>query len=212
MLIWLEADARLRQLSGGRRSLDDFARAFFGVNPGDQGILTYRFEDVAATLNGLAPSDWESWLRQRVEQAGSPAPLGWIAQGGYRLAYRDTPTAYFTSREKARKILDLTYTIGLVVGEAGRVSGVAWDSPLFDAGVTAGSTIVAVNGRQYSHDLLKQAITAARGTRDPIRLLIKRGELYSEAAIDYHDGLRYPMLERIGTGASTLDALLTPLP
>lgn len=212
MLIWLEADARLRQLSGGRRSLDDFARAFFGVNPGDQGILTYRFEDVVATLNGLAPADWESWLRQRVEQAGSPAPLGWIAQGGYRLAYRDTPTAYFTSREKARKILDLTYTIGLVVGEAGRVSGVAWDSPLFDAGVTAGSTIVAVNGRQYSHDLLRQAITAARGTRDPIRLLIKRGELYSEVAIDYHDGLRYPVLERTGTGPSSLDALLTPLP
>ena len=211
MLLWLETDARLRQLSGGRRSLDDFARAFFGVNPGDEGILTYRFDDVVATLNAIAPFDWAGFLRERVEQAGRPAPLGWIEAGGYRLAYRDTPTAYFTAREKARKILDLTYTIGLVVGENGRVSGVSWDSPLFDAGVTVGSTLVAVNGRQYSHDLLRQAITAARGTREPIRLLVKRGDLYSEVAVDYHDGLRYPVLERVGSGASSLDALLAPL-
>jgi predicted metalloprotease with PDZ domain len=210
MLIWLEVDAKLRQLSGGRRSIDDFARAFFGVNPGDQGILTYRFEDVAETLNAIAPFEWAGYLRQRVEQAG-PAPLAWIAAGGYRLVYRDTPTDYFKAREKARKILDLTYTIGLVVGENGRVSGVAWDSPVFDAGITAGATIVAVNGLQYSHDGLKQAITAARGTRDSIRLLVKRGEHYQEVAIDYHDGLRYPVLERVGSGASSLDALLAPL-
>ncbi len=211
MLIWLEADARLRQLSGGRRSLDDFARAFFGVNPGDEGILTYQFDDVVAALNGVAPFDWAGFLRERVEQA-SPTPLAWIEQGGYRLVYRDTPTAYFTAREQARKILDLTYTIGLVVGEAGRVSSVAWDSPVFAAGLTNGSTIVAVTGRQYSHDLLRQAIAEARGTRAPIRLLVKRGELYDELAVDYHDGLRYPVLERVGSGPSSLDALLAPLP
>ena len=210
MLIWLEADAKLRELTGGRRSMNDFARAFFGVNPGDQGILTYRFEDVAATLNGIAPFDWTAWLRQRVEQAG-PAPLAWIEAGGYRLVYRDTPTDYFKAREKARKILDLTYTLGLVVGEGGRVTGVAWDSPPFEAGITVGSTIVAVNGRTFSNDLMKQAITAARGTREPIRLLIKRGETYREVALDYHDGLRYPVLERVGTGASSLDSLLAPL-
>jgi predicted metalloprotease with PDZ domain len=211
MLLWLEVDAKLRELTGGRRSLNDFARAFFGVNPGDQGVLTYRFGDVAATLNAIAPFDWAGFLRERVEQAGTRAPLGWIAQGGYRLAYRDTPTAYFKSRESARKIVDLTYTIGVVIGEGGRVTGVAWDSPAFEAGLTNGATIVAVNGRQYSADLIKQAIRDARGTSEPIRLLVKRGELYSEAAIDYHEGLRYPVLERTGSGASGLDALLAPL-
>lgn len=210
MLIWLEVDARLRQLSRGRRSIDDFARAFFGVNPGDEGILTYRFEDVVATLNRIAPFDWESYLRQRVDRTG-PAPLDWIAAGGYRLVYRDTPPPYYRSREQDRKILDLTYTIGLVVGENGRISGVAWDSPLFNEGATAGATIVAVNGVQYSHDRLREAITAARGGRDPIRLLIRRGDRYREIAINYHDGLRYPVLERTGRGPSTLDALLRPL-
>ena len=211
MLIWLEVDARLRQLSRGRRSLDDFARAFFGINPGDQGISTYNFDDIVRTLNGIAPFDWAAFLRQRVEQTG-PAPLAWIEAGGYRLAYRDMPTPYYASRERDRKILDLTYTIGLVVGENGKISGVAWDSPLFNEGVTVSSTIVAVNGRQYSHDGLRRAIREARGGRDPIRFLIKRGERYREVAIAYHDGLRYPVLERVGTGASNLDALLAPRP
>ena len=82
---------------------------------------------------------------------------------------------------------------------------------LFSVGATAGATIVAVNGRQYSHDGFRRAIAAAHTSRDPIRLLIKRGERYSEVSVDYHDGLRYPMLERVGTGASSLDALLSPL-
>jgi len=210
MLIWLEVDSKLRQMSGGRRSLDDFARAFFGRNDGDQGISTYEFDDVVRTLNEIAPFDWGAYLRERIEYVGR-APLAWIAEGGYRLAYSETPTAYFTSREKDRKILDLTYTIGVVIGENGAIAGVAWDSPLFNHGVTSGTTIVAVNGRQYSNDLLRRAITEAKGTREPIRLLVKKGDAYREVALDYHAGLRYPVLERVGTGASSLDALLAPL-
>ncbi|TMJ20617.1 MAG: M61 family metallopeptidase [Alphaproteobacteria bacterium] len=212
MLIWLEVDARLRQLSGGRRSMNDFARAFFGVNPGDQGVATYTFDDVVATLNAIAPFDWAAYLHERVDRVRPHAPLDWIAAGGYRLVYRDTPSAYFKSREKDRKILDLTFSVGAVIGEGGRISGVAWDSPMFDVGATAGATIVAVGGEQYSNDLFRRAIAAAHTSRDPIRLLIKRGDRYREVALDYHDGLRYPALERVGTGPSGLDALLAPLP
>jgi predicted metalloprotease with PDZ domain len=210
MLIWLEADAKLRQLSGGRRSMNDFARAFFGINPGDQGVATYTFDDVVRTLNGIQPFDWASWLHDRVYNVG-PAPLAWIQAGGYRLVYRDTPTPYWTSREHDRKVFDLTFSIGATIGEAGRISGVAWDGPLSQAGGTAGATIVAVNGRPYSNELLRQAIREARGGHDPIRLLVKRGDRFRELSLDYHDGLRYPALERVGTGPSSLDALLAPL-
>ena len=210
MLIWLEVDAKLRQLSGGRHSMNDFARAFFGINPGDQGVATYTFDDVVRTLNGIQPWDWGTSLHDRLSNVG-PAPLAWIQAGGYRLVYRDHPTAYMTSREHERKILDLTFSIGAVIGEAGRIAGVAWDSPMFNAGATAGATIVAVNGRQYSNDALRQAIRAAQGNREPIRLLIKHGDRYQEAVLDYHDGLRYPELERVGSGPSSLDALLAPL-
>jgi hypothetical protein len=82
---------------------------------------------------------------------------------------------------------------------------------MFVAGATNGATIVAVNGRQYSNDRFREAIRAAHDGRAPIRLLIKRGERYNEVALDYHGGLRYPALERVGTGPSGLDDLLAPL-
>jgi predicted metalloprotease with PDZ domain len=211
MLIWLDVDSMIRQQTGGQRSLDDFARAFFGVNPGDEGVLTYNFDDVVRALNGIAPYDWASYLTQRVERVGE-VPLDWIERGGYRLVYRETPTPYFTSREKDRDMLDLTYTIGVTIGDGGEITGVAWDSPLFDEGVTTGTKIVAINGREYSNDDLKGAITAAKVAREPIRLLVKKGDLYQTVALDYHEGLRYPALEKVGTGPSTLDALLAPLP
>jgi predicted metalloprotease with PDZ domain len=209
MLIWLEVDARLRQLTGNRRSIDDFARAFYGVRDGDQGVNTYTFDDVVATLNGIAPFDWGAYLRQRVERTG-PAPLAWIEAGGYRLVYRDTPSAYFRSRERDRELVDLTYSIGATFSNAGNVTGVQWNSPLFNEGVTVGAQVLAVNGRAWSAAGLRDAIRDAKGGREPIRLTIRKGDEYREVPLRYFDGLRYPALERTGAGPSTLDQLLAP--
>ncbi|HEY9554528.1 MAG TPA: peptidase M61 [Allosphingosinicella sp.] len=211
MLIWLDVDSMIREQTDGERSLDDFARAFFGINPGHEGIVTYTFDDVVATLNQVAPYDWATYLDRRVNQTGE-APLEWVERGGYRLEYTDTPTDYFKSREKDREMMDLTYAIGITVGKEGEITGVAWDSPLFNEGVTTGTKIVAIDGREYSDDDLKGAITAAKETKEPIRLLVKKGELYRTVELDYHDGLRYPRLVKVGSGPSTLDALLAPLP
>ena len=109
------------------------------------------------------------------------------------------------------KCFDLTFSAGVVMGEGGRIGGVVWEGPMFAAGATAGATIVAINGRPYSNELLRQAIRAAQGGHDPIRLLVKRGDHYRELSLDYHGGLRYPALERVGSGPSSLDALLAPL-
>jgi predicted metalloprotease with PDZ domain len=211
MLIWLDVDSIIRERTRGARSIDDFARAFFGVNPGDQGINLYTFDDVVRTLNAITPYDWAGYLRQRVEEPG-PAPLDWIKRGGYRLAYRDTPTPYFTSREKAREVLDLTYSLGLTVGKDGEINGVVWESPLFNEGITTGTKILSVNGRAYSNDDFRSAITAAKASRTPIELTLKKGSLYRTVRLPYYGGLRYPVLEKVGTGPSTLDALLAPLP
>ncbi|MBA3675803.1 MAG: M61 family metallopeptidase [Sphingosinicella sp.] len=211
MLIWLDVDSIIRDRTGGQRSIDDFARAFFGINPGHQGIVTYRFDDVVRTLSQVTPYDWGGYLRQRVEQTGD-APLDWIKRGGYRLAYSETPPLYFTSREKDREILDLTYTIGITATKDGTINGIAWDSPLFNEGVTTGTQILAVNGRAYSADDLKSAIRAAKGGKDAIKLLVKKGSSYRTIDLHHHTGLRYPVLEKIGTGPSSLDALLAPLP
>jgi predicted metalloprotease with PDZ domain len=83
-LIWLEVDTLLREKSGGKTSLDDFARAFFGMNDGDWGVLTYRFDDVVATLNTLLPMDWAGYLRARVDDVAVRPPLDGLERGGWR--------------------------------------------------------------------------------------------------------------------------------
>jgi predicted metalloprotease with PDZ domain len=211
MLIWLDVDSIIRERTGGRRSLDHFARAFFGVNPGEVGTNTYTFDDVVRTLNGVTPYDWAGYLRPLVYETGK-APLDWIRRGGYRLVYRETPTPYFASREKAREVVDLTYTLGITLGKGGEINGVAWNSPLFNEGVTTGTKILSVNGRAYSDDGLKGAITAAKGGRTPVELVVQKGDLIRTIRLPYYQGLRYPVLERVGSGPSSLDALLAPLP
>jgi predicted metalloprotease with PDZ domain len=209
LLIWLDVDSLLRERSSGTRSLDDFARAFFGVNDRDWGELTYNFDDVVRTLNQVQPHDWAAFLRTRLEQASERAPLDGFTRGGYGLAYTDTPTQWFKSSEKARKVTDLSYSGGLVLGKEGEITDVAWDSPAFNAGLTVGSKLIAVNGRTLDTDQLKAALKAKKS---PLGLLVKTGEIYRTVDLDYDGGLRYPRLEKTGSGPSSLDALLAPKP
>nr|WP_295663783.1 peptidase M61 [Polymorphobacter sp.] len=209
-LIWLEADAIIREQSHGRRSMDDFAKAFFGIRDRDWGEVTYTYDDVVKTLNGVAPYDWAGFLHARVDAVAPVAPLAGIERGGYRLVFTDTPTHYSKSVEGERKVVDLTYSLGMVVGKEAVVGSVEWDGPAFNAGLTVGTTIVAVDGDAYSDDRLKEAVTSAKGTSTPIRLLVKTNDAFREIAVQWNGGLRYPRLERTGKGPSTLDALYAP--
>jgi predicted metalloprotease with PDZ domain len=209
LLIWLDADSMIRELSQGKRSLDDFARAFFGVNDRAWGELTYTFDDIVKTLNSVQTNDWATFLRTRVDQINERAPLEGFTRGGYNLVYTDTPTDWFKSNEKARKITDLTYSGGLVLGRDGDISEVAWDSPAFNAGLTVGTKLVAVNGRSLDTEELKAAIKAKKS---PLSLLVKTGDIYRTVSFNYDGGLRYPKFEKTGEGPSSLDALLAPKP
>ncbi len=207
-LVWLDADQLIREKTGGKKSLDDFARAFFGMRDRDWGVLTYRFQDVVDTLNSVMPYDWASFLNERIYAVKPEATLGWIARGGYKLDYQDKPTAYWKSREKDREITDYSYSIGLTLGKEGAISSVFWDSPAFKAGITAGSKLVAIDGRAYDKDLLKSVITAAKGGSQPIHLLVKQGSAYRDVAVQWNGGLRYPTLVKVAKGEAGLDKLL----
>jgi predicted metalloprotease with PDZ domain len=200
----------IRQQSGGKRSIDDFAKAFFGVRDRDWGELTYTFDTIVDTLNHVQPYDWRSYLQRRVYDIAAQAPLEGISQGGYRLTFTDEPTKWTRSLEKGRKTNDLTYSGGFSVGNDGKVGSVLWDSPAFNAGITIGSEVVAVNGRKFDGDALKRAIKAAAGNGPAPELLIHDGEIYRTVKLDWHGGLRYPRLEKVGKGEGTLDALLAP--
>jgi predicted metalloprotease with PDZ domain len=179
----------------------------------DWGVLTYKFQDVVDTLNTVVPYDWAAFLNERINQPGARFPLDWITRGGYKLVYQDTKTSWWKQREMGRKIVDLSYSIGLTISSGdgkGSISGVFWGSPAFDAGVTVGSKLLAVNGRDYSKDLLESAITAAKTDGQPIHLLIKQADQYRDVAINWRGGLRYPTLEKVGKGETGLDKLLAP--
>lgn len=210
LLVWMEVDSILRKQSGGTKSIDDFAKAFFGINDGDWGQVTYTFDDVVATLNGVQPYDWNGFLTKRLTETGAPAPLKGFVDNGYKLVYADEPTKAFKSAEAVSKRVDLTYSLGLVLDKDGEITGVGWNSPAYASSLDIGTKIVAVNGTAYSEAAIKAAVVAAKTGKDPIQLLVRNGEKIATVAIDYHGGPRYPRLEKIGAGEGGLDRLLAP--
>lgn len=206
LMIWLEADAIIRKQTRGAKGLDDFAKAFFGVKPGDWGELVYNRQDVINTLNGIAPYDWAGFFQTYVDSPTRETPKGGFTMGGYKLVYGDTPNAITKAAEGANKIVDQSYGIGLIVKNDGEISSVIWDSPAFKAGLLVGAKIVAVNGDEYSGDVFKAAIKA----KAPFQIILKKDKYYRTLSLDYSGGLRYPRLEKTGEGEGSLDKLLKP--
>ena len=210
MLAWLDADTLIRERSGGKRSLDDFARAFFGLQDGSWTPVTYSFEDVVAALDKIEPNDWATFLRARLIDVAPKPPLGGFVRGGYRLVYTDKPTQFWIDNEARRRSADFSYSLGLTLGRDGAIEGVMWDSPAFKAGFAIGGKVLAVNGLAYDADGLKQAVTQAKTRREPIQLLVQTGDRFATTAVEYYGGLRYPRLERIDGVPDRLGAILEP--
>jgi predicted metalloprotease with PDZ domain len=208
LLIWLDVDTKIRELSGDRRSLDDFARAFFGIEDGSYVANHYKFEDVVRELNAVQAFDWATFLRARLDGHGPGAPLDGLARAGWKLVFTSEPTAYLKGTEDMYKRSDFSYSLGFSVNKDGGIEGLLWDGLGFRAGLSGNTTIVAVNNRSYKPELLKAAVKAAKDGKAPIELLVKKGMTYRTVALDYHDGLRYPRLERIAGSRDRLEPLL----
>jgi predicted metalloprotease with PDZ domain len=209
-LIWLEVDTLIRERSHDRKSLDDFAKAFFGVDDGSFVVRTYGFDDVVSALNAVEPYDWAGFLRARLDVAGAPAPLDGLRRGGYKLVYTEKPGEMFEAAERQGKFTDLRFSIGMSLGKDGSLRAVTWDSAAFKAGLTAGMKVLAVNGDPYDADVLKDAIGQAKAGASPIELIVKTDDRYKVIRVDYHAGLRYPHLERDPSEPARLDAILAP--
>lgn len=195
MLVWLEADAIIRRESAGRKSLDDFARRFFGTREGDWGVKPYDFNTLVADLNAVQPYDWAGLLSQRLTEKASGAPLKGLEMLGWKLVYQEKPSAAFTDAN--RRQVNLMFSGGLLLGTAGKVEQVLWNSAAFDAGIAVGDTLIAVNDLPFSDDVLRAAVTAARAGSAPIRLLVKTDDRVRAVDWAWNGGLRYPRLERL---------------
>ncbi|MEP7311147.1 MAG: hypothetical protein ABI859_01075 [Pseudomonadota bacterium] len=212
VFLWLDVDARLRELSRGARSLDDAAQRFFAVPPNQGRISTYVLADLTGALNsagGAGAADWRDFLERRVNLVNAPL-LDGLTRAGWRLVYNDKPNATIRDSEKSRKVTDLSYSLGATTNSAGLLTEVVWDGPAFKAGLTNNTTLVAVNSRAFSGELLKEAVTQAKSGGEPIELLVRNQDRYRTVRIDYRGGLLYPHLEQIPGANDALSAILKP--
>jgi predicted metalloprotease with PDZ domain len=203
-LVWLAADAIIRTRSHGARSLDDFLKAFDGQRTTPPMVITYSRQDVEDALNAVQPYDWSGFFQKYVyEVAPHPVALG-IDLTGYKLVWSSTPNTWDALDASVAKTHHFEYSLGFAVDEDGSVADVLQGSPAAIAGMGANTSIIAVNGRKFSPDVLQAAIDAAKDPSRSIELITVSDDEYRTIAIDYHGGDRYPHLERV---AGTPDLL-----
>jgi predicted metalloprotease with PDZ domain len=208
-LIWLEADTKIRELSGGSKSLDDFARLFFGIDNGSYITVTYTLDDLVKALNTVQPYDWAAFFRARVYEVNPTVPENGFTQGGYRLVYNDHEPEWLKKVDSSRPTSFAT-SLGLSIKPDGALTSVWWDSPAFKAGITPDMQLQAVNDQKCTVAGLKEAVLAAEHSKEPIKLLLKRGDDFVTVSLDYHGGMRYAQLERVEGSPDRLDMILAP--
>ncbi len=210
-LIWLDADTVIRQQTHGQKSLNDFCRIFHGGGNTAPMVKTYTFDDVVSTLNQVTPYDWKKFLRDRLDSYGPGAPLGGIINGGWKLVYDDNPSDFTKAMEKTNNAVDARFSIGLALNDKGGIQDVIVDSPAWKAGVAPGTTLVAVNGRKYNPDLLRDALKEGKGNGPSLELLVMNGDYFKIFTLNYHDGEKYAHLVRDESKPDVLSEIIQPL-
>ena len=202
VLLWLDVDARLRELSHDTRSLDDFAHSFFDAERSGQTTQTYTFEDICNALNKIAPDDWATFLQQHLRSHDTGDAMAGLARAGWKLTYNNVSTETFRQGEDEAGASNLDYSIGLQIEKDGHIASVTWNGPAFQAGLSAGAHVVEVDGQPFSTQKLLTAVqmTATK----PLLLRVTMEGNSRDVVIPYRGTLQYPHLERI---AGTIDRL-----
>ena len=213
LLMWLDADTLIRSRSDNKRSLSDFARAFFGIDDGSYGVVTYQFDDIVKALNGIEPYDWAGFLNDHLHSHDAAHLYDGITRGGWRLVYNDQQSDLLKAAGSRRGYTDFSWSIGILISKENTIASVDWGSPAFKAGLAPGGHIIAVDGLAADDaDAVADAIKLAATGKDPIQLLVQEGRHFRTVSIDYHGGLRFPHLVRVENTPDLLDKILAPLP
>lgn len=206
-LMWLEAATIIHRESHGQKSIDDFCQLFYGGANNGPDLKTYQFDDVVHALNEVAPYDWAAFLHDHLDSTSPEAPTGGIENGGWKVIWNDQAPK---SRGRRGGPGDI-YSVGLQLSEDGQVNDSIVGGSAFKAGITPGMKIIGINGRVYTHDLLEDAIDAAkRDSSQAITVLIVDDDYYKTVNIDYHGGERYPHIIRDDSKPDYIDELIKP--
>lgn len=209
VLVWLEVDQRIRQLTGNKKSINDFCRIFHGGQSRGPEVVGYEFEDVVDALNKVAKYDWANLLRERVYSIQPvPTTVG-FELGGWKLVYNDQPNVaqvFAEERQSKDETADFSASLGISV-KSGQIQDVATGSPADHVHIAPNAKIVAVNGEKFGLSGLKQAVLNSPKTKT-IRLTVEQFGVVSEIVIPYSEGPKYAHLVRIpGTEDRLSDTL-----
>ncbi len=215
-LIWLDADALIRQQSHGQKSLDDFCRRFYGPPDSSPKVVPYTLDDIIAALNATLPYDWRGFFSARVYEINPHPPLGGIEHGGWQLTFSDQENAVMRVRETVDEGVDLSFSLGMTVQtgsgeENGRLADVIPGRPAAEAGLAPGMRLISVNGRGFTPGALHEAIAEAKGTNKLIVITADNGGFVLTYNLQYHGGERYPHLARNTAQPDLLSDTLRPL-
>jgi predicted metalloprotease with PDZ domain len=215
-LFWLDADTLIRKQTDNRKSLTDFFQIFLakGGNTGPL-IVPYNRDELIHDLNQVLPYDWATFIHQRIDNINPNADLDGIERGGYKLVFTDKPSAsehtMATAGGRRASGINLWYSLGLRLTNDGTILDVRWGGPADKANLAPGQKIIAINGNVFSKDAVKNALRDTKGNSQPIHLILQADTFVSTAEINYHDGERYPVLERINGTPAYLDDITNPL-
>lgn len=218
-LLWLAVDMKIRTLSQNRRSIDDFARQFFSVDDGSFITHTFTFDDVVNALNAVQPFDWSSFLHTWLDGTGEQVPLlSGIDSSGWRLDYSDQPSRYENAvenvgeEELSRKGVNRMASVGLFLDHQGKVEDVLWNGPAFKAGLAPGMTIIAIDGRPWSTEVLDSEIAQEQKSGKPLQITAKIDGVVGTYSVDYTGGPKFPHLVRVPGTTDYLQQILAPKP
>jgi predicted metalloprotease with PDZ domain len=195
-LIWLDADTLIREKTDGKKSLDDFCKAFYGGASGAPEVKPYTFEDIVAALNGVVEHDWKGFLEKRLTATDPKPPLDGITRSGWKLEYGKERSDLMKAIEGEAKAINLTASIGLQLAEDGKVVDVVPGSAADKAGLGPHMKVLAVNERRLTPDRLREALAGTAGGKGKLMLLAENGDFIHAYTLDYAGGERYPKLER----------------
>ncbi len=196
VLNWLWVDTIIRQQTNGKKSMDDFCHAFHGGQSGPPEVKTYTFDEVVNTLNQVAAYDWRGFWTERLTSHAPHAPLSGLEQSGWKLVYDETESELVRAKEHDNDQINAAYSIGLRLDGDGRVVDTIEGMPAATAGIGPGMTVVAVNGRKFSEDVLRDALKTGKNSSEPLQLLVENTDYFKTYSLEYRRGERYPHLVR----------------
>jgi predicted metalloprotease with PDZ domain len=209
-LVWLDVDTIIRERSHGARSLDTFLHRY--TEPALTGpiVKTYTRGEIETLLNEVEPYDWHAFFDKYVYQRSVHPPADELARSGWKFVYTEKPNAFITASQADDPGITGWYSYGADLSAKGVVRDVREGSPAWRAGLAPGMHVLAVDNQEFSAGVFEYALKKAQHSSAPISLITSQTGWFQTLSLDYHDGVRYPHLERIEGTPDMLAAIMLP--